>query len=205
MQMPHEVGFFLLHFIYRLQALKRPRISETRLEDSKALGNSGEKNITSLPGQRVAGWGVCVCVCVCAGPIRLSKYEFCKVFQFEHSLFSHLILCALYMKHKLQEKKKHPQKMEAANRKARNEKRYCMAIKTSHTDTHQYTGTVREKDGLNRLADRRTSGQTSAASFFWRFLFSYMYFLFVAFLIAPLPPLTSRFSFLFRGPCTKIK
>lgn len=145
-----------------------------------------------------------MCVCVCAGPpIRLSKYEFCKVFQFEHSLFSHLILCALYMKHKLQEKKKRPQKMEAANRKARNEKRYCMAIKTSHTDTHQYTGTVREKDGLNRLADRRTSGQTSAASFFWRFLFSYMYFLFVAFLIAPL--LTSRFSFLFRGPCTKIK
>jgi len=59
-----------------------------RPEDSEALGNSGE-DITSLPGQRVAETEVSVCVCVriCAGPIRLSKYEFCKVFQFEHSLF----------------------------------------------------------------------------------------------------------------------
>jgi len=31
---------------------------------------------------------------------------------------------------------KQQQQKEAANRKARNEKRYCMAIKKPHTDTH---------------------------------------------------------------------
>lgn len=66
---------------------------------------------------------LCLCVCarICARPIRLSKYEFCKVFQFEHSLF----FPSYFMRpvHEARdEARDEAARKEAANRKASNEK-----------------------------------------------------------------------------------